>query len=367
MRVLITTDVVGGVWQFTYELAAGLLRQGSSVALVSLGGSPSAEQESQCAHLDAEYGTEFLYESSSVPLEWMQQNEGAYHDVAPLLMRLGKEFRADVLHSNQFCFGALPLEIPRVVTAHSDVLSWAEACRHEPLEDCPWLRQYRRLVSDGLAGASIVVAPTRWMLEALQRNFPVRARSAVIPNGRTLAETLKPTWQLRAITAGRLWDEAKDIRMLGEVSSPIPLYVAGETRHQGSQAPQHLGSATLLGRLAHDQLLQIFRESATYICTSRYEPFGLAPLEAALCGCAVLVRDIPSLREVWKDGARYFSDPHSLSDLLHEFAADPDALYAAQRRSHARAQCFTAKRMLDGYTAEFARALNQAEASSHAA
>jgi glycosyltransferase involved in cell wall biosynthesis len=155
--------------------------------------------------------------------------------------------------------------------------------------------------------------------------------------------------------------------MLAEVTSPVPLFVAGEIQHEGSHAPQHLGSATLLGRLSQDQLLSFFRESAIYICTSRYEPFGLAPLEAALCGCAVLARDISSLREVWKDAARYFSDANSLSELLHEFAEDPGALHAAQRRSQTRAQFFTAERMVDGYRAEFARALNQAEASSYAA
>jgi glycosyltransferase involved in cell wall biosynthesis len=155
--------------------------------------------------------------------------------------------------------------------------------------------------------------------------------------------------------------------MLAEVKSPVPMYVAGETRHEGSQAPQRLGSASLLGRLFQDELLAFFRESAIYVCTSRYEPFGLAPLEAALCGCAVLVRDIPSLREVWKDAARYFSDPHSLSQLLHEFAEDPDALHAAQRRSQARAQDFTAERMVADYQVEFTRMLNEAEARSYAA
>jgi len=49
------------------------------LALVSLGGSPAAEQERQCAQLASEHGARFLYESSSVPLEWMQQNESQRH------------------------------------------------------------------------------------------------------------------------------------------------------------------------------------------------------------------------------------------------------------------------------------------------
>lgn len=367
MRVLITTDVVGGVWQFTHELATGLLREGSSVALVSFGGSPAAGQRRQCACLLSDFPNSFLYESSTAPLEWMQPNESAYSDGAQLLLRIAREFGADLLHSNQFCFGALPIDVPRVITAHSDVLSWAEACREQPLENSPWLSQYVRLVGDGLNGADLVVAPTRWMLDALMRNFSVSARCEVIANGRTIPLQEGAGRQLRAVTAGRLWDEAKDICMLAQVSSPVPLYVAGPMKHESSRAPVEMGAATLLGPLPEDELLQCFRESAIYICTSRYEPFGLAPLEAALCGCAVLARDIPSLREVWRDGARYFCDPQSLSALLDEFAADPDSLCAAQRRSYRRARSFSAEKMVKSYQAQYARVLTEMETGTYAA
>lgn len=367
MRVLITTDVVGGVWQFTNELAGGLLSEGFSVALVSLGGSPSPEQERQCACLSSEYGLRFLYESSTAPLEWMQENDLAYSDAAPLILRIAKAFRADLLHSNQFCFGALPIDIPKVVTAHSDVLSWADACRGEPLEDSRWLRQYRRLVEQGLNGSSAVIAPTQWMMGALKGNFSFQASSAVIPNGRKVPGRFSGSRKLRAITAGRLWDKAKDVGILAEVSSPFPLYVAGDALHESSCVPSGMANVTLLGRLREDELLQFFAESAVYICTSRYEPFGLAPLEAALCGCAVLARDIPSLREVWKNGARYFTDAGPLSELLNELGEDAEVLKAAQFHSWNRAQLFTATNMVESYKTEFVRLMKEAEASVNAA
>lgn len=367
MRVLITTDVVGGVWQFTHELAAGLLGEGASVALVSFGGSASDDQRLQCENLCSLYGDAFIYECSSTPLEWMQENESAYHDGAHLLTRIASEFGAEILHSNQFCFGALAADIPKVITAHSDVLSWAEACRGRAPENSPWLRQYCRLVADGLHDATAVTAPTRWMLNALGRNFSLRAHCDVIPNGRTLGEAAGRPRHLRAVTAGRLWDEAKDIRMLGDVSSPMPLYAAGETQHGGARGPQFLKGATLLGSMRGEDLVDFFRESAIYICTSRYEPFGLAPLEAALCGCAVIARDIESLREVWQDSALYFSDAQSLSARLGELAMTPESLKAAQDRSHVRAQWFTAERMVRSYQGLFAKVMSEAEAKTYAA
>src|SRR6187551_985014 len=69
MRILITTDTVGGVWTFTQELAAGLLRSGCAVALVSLGRPPSDTQRSWCHGLTIVWGSSFHYEALDTPLE----------------------------------------------------------------------------------------------------------------------------------------------------------------------------------------------------------------------------------------------------------------------------------------------------------
>ena len=64
--------------------------------------------------------------------------------------------------------------------------------------------------------------------------------------------------------------------------------------------------------------------AAIYIATSKYEPFGLAPLEAALSRCAIVANDIPSLREVWEDAALYFrkDDARSLREALVRLHGD---------------------------------------------
>jgi glycosyltransferase involved in cell wall biosynthesis len=358
MRVLLTTDVVGGVWQFTKELATGLLEKDCSVALVSFGGTPSVSQRDWCALINSTYGVRFRFDWLPVPLEWMEDNDLAYPEAAARLMRIAKEFHPELLHSNQFCFGAVPIDCPKVITAHSDVLSWAEACRNEALEDSLWLRQYLRLVTNGLQAATLLVAPTRWMLDAFARHHRSRVRGVVIHNGRSIPRIRSVDRQMRALTAGRLWDEAKDVRMLEQVSSPMPLLVAGDTRLGSTQRslPQDV---TWLGPLSEIELLRYMEDSAVYICTSRYEPFGLAPLEAALCGCALLVRDIPSLREVWGEDALYFTDKTSLSDLLQTLFADPDMLAAAGKRSERRARRYTPARMVDEYYKHYCAALSE--------
>jgi glycogen(starch) synthase len=357
MRILITTDTIGGVWTFTQELTTGLLDAGCEIVLVSFGPLPNGQQQQWTCDMQRRWRGHLHLVANHSSLEWMQSNESAYAQTARLLLHLIEEFRVDVLHCNQFCFGALPIDRPKVITAHSDVLSWARSCRADKLDDSDWLRRYRSLVGNGLAGAQAIVAPTRWMLEALSKSFRLPEDCRVIANGRSIPAASQKFRKLQAITAGRLWDEAKNVSLLSEVSSPIPLLVAGDISCDGANAPSALGTVRIIGPLAEDDLLTIFRESELYICTSRYEPFGLAPLEAALCGCAILANDIASLREVWQDGALYFSDAPSLSALLRKLHSDRKVLAKAKARSSVQAQTYSREKMTSSYLTIFRQVL----------
>ena len=367
MRILMTTDTVGGVWTFTQELASGLLEQGCAIALFSVGRVPSSEQQAWSSAMKVGWGRRFCYRSVETPLEWMQDNEHAFVEAAPLLRSLAEEFLPDILHSSQFCFGALPGPLPRVITAHSDVLSWAAACRGGELEESPWLTRYRKLVSAGLGRADAVVAPTQWMLTALGSHFDLPARQLVVANGRRVAPAVPRQRKLQAVTAGRLWDEAKSVATLYDVDSCVPILIAGATACEQASAAPVVGAATFVGALSQDALLALFQESAIYVCASRYEPFGLAPLEAALCGCAVLANDIPSLREVWGDGATYYSGAEALSQNLLALGSNRELLARRQAASLARALTYTREAMASAYLATFQEVVANKRDLSHVA
>jgi glycosyltransferase involved in cell wall biosynthesis len=351
MRILLTTDTMGGVWTFTKELTAELLQRGHAVALVSMGGQPSHEQQAWCAARSRIHGPSFQFTASNVPLEWMEKNEFVFPQGAGVLLHVAKQFKPHLLHSNQFCFGALSLDIPKLVTAHSEVLSWASACRPGGLEKSRWLRQYQSLVTQGLQSCDAIASPTRWMALELARHYNDLPPSYLIRNGRSLEAPESRQRTVQAVTVGPLWDEAKNIEMLRAVNAPIPIYVAGERQCGGSVAPRQIGRSVLLGSLPQSSLLALLARSSIYIATSIYEPFGIAPLEAALCGCAVVANDIASLREVWGDDALYFDGPQSLSTLLHQLSRDEQRLAEARQQSFVRANELTAQRMADGYEA----------------
>jgi hypothetical protein len=121
-RVLMTADTVGGVWSHALELAAGLGRRGVQVALATMGAPPSDLQRAQVAALP----TVTLHESS-YRLEWMADPWRDVRAAGDWLLRLERQLQPDLVHLNQFAFGALPFVAPTVLVAHSCVLSWWRA------------------------------------------------------------------------------------------------------------------------------------------------------------------------------------------------------------------------------------------------
>jgi len=62
-------------------------------------------------------------------------------------------------------------------------------------------------------------------------------------------------------------------------------------------------------------LLKLYKGATAYICTSKYEGFGLPILEAMSCGCPVISSNASSLPEVYEDAALSFLSK-SLEELI---------------------------------------------------
>jgi glycogen(starch) synthase len=353
MRVLMTTDTVGGVWTYTCELAAALLQRGCAVILVSMGKLPQPAQQLWLQRTSEHWPEDFRYLPTDFKLEWMQNSDSCYKDSERFLLQWIHAYQPDIVHSNQFCYGALPVGIPKLVVAHSDVRSWAEACDSAALIPSPWLQAYDAVVKAGVLRADTIVAPTRWMADRLAQFYNPVSRIEVIANGRSLPELGdRPKRKLQAVTCGRLWDKAKNVHILSRLSPPLPIKVAGDCYEPGSSQCAEIPALTNLGRLTESEVLELFCESAIYIVTSRYEPFGLSPIEAALCGCAIVANDIPSLREVWGSNAIYFDrdDASSLEHILHSLSQDQPALEDAAARAHAHVvNLYSTERMTTAY------------------
>ncbi len=356
MHVLVTADTLGGVWTYARELVTGLVKRGVQVTLVSFGEIPSPAQMSWMdglRHLD--------FRPTAFRLEWMRDCEADLEASAEYLRSVIEETRPDLLHLNQYFYGALDIEVPRILVAHSDVVSWWVAVHGTEPPETKWSRWYRRIVKQGLERATAVVAPTRWMLEAASRYYVCPTQTSVIYNGRS-PQLFSPhvSKESYVLSVGRLWDSGKQVTLLAQQQElPVPVYIVGSERHPDSQAwaQTGLGSDERLhfkGPQSEAQLRQLYSRASLYAATSKYEPFGLAPLEAALSRCAIVCNDLPSFREVWGEAAVYF-ETNSAADLgrvLQRLANDRDLRLTHANLAYQRALSrLTANRMVDEYVA----------------
>ena len=352
MHVLMTSDTVGGVWTYTEELVTGLIRAGHRVTLVSFGRLPLPHQT---AWMETLPGLD--YRPTEYRLEWMEVAERDIEESRRYLELLVEEVEPELLHLSQYCYGDIAVRVPKIVVAHSDVVSWWVAVHGKEPEDTPWTRRYRQNVTQGLAGADLVVAPSRWMLDAVREHYLEPVRSAVVYNGRTpelfLPRDVKDSLVL---SVGRVWDAGKHMRILYERELPTPVLIVGAEREPGREAahkPRKLpDNVRLLGLKSQAEVRDLLAKAAIYVATARYEPFGLSPLEAALSRCALVMNDNPVFRELWNDSALFFrkDDGEDLARVIAQVLRDPELLHdfagRAQRTAVSR---FTAAEMVEQY------------------
>jgi len=354
MHLLMTSDTVGGVWTYTQELVSSLVRRGNRVTLVSFGKIPVAEQTTWMDGLEG-----LDYRPTAYRLEWMQDSQRDVHESSEYLEAVIREVRPDLLHLNQYCYGTVSPQLPRIVVAHSDVVSWWIAVHGSEPEDSPWMRWYRRIVTSGLSCADVVIAPSQWMLDRLRTYYVSPGYGMVVHNGRT-PSLFHPEYDKEniAVSVGRLWDPGKHVSLLLERDYPAQVCIVG-SRHEPGKELDHAAEAEFgrprmqfHGSMSQEQLRELYGRAAMYVATSRYEPFGLAPLEAAFSRCAVVANDIPVFHELWGDSACYFQqgDPEDLEYVLRELSGSAELRqHFATLAYNTACERFTADRMVENY------------------
>ena len=253
-----------------------------------------------------------------------------------LLPRLLRELHADLLHSS---VAAVPLRAtcPTIATVHD--LPWL----HKHLDErSSWWRRFATKRS--LQSAARVLAPSTMTLLDAQRVVggdgpPVE----LIPHG----VSAPPTPPLR------------QAQRIG------PLIVLGDDRPRKNRAKvreayhriaaQHPPELRFIGPpdayVCERDKQELLRTCRAVIHASRFEGFGLVVLEALAHGAPLLCSDLPPLREIAGDVARYVDpdDVASIADGLVAVHSD-DALRARQvDDGPRRASLFTVERVADGW------------------
>lgn len=351
MKVLMTADTVGGVFTYAVDLLKDLEREGADVLLATLGRPCTPEQRALLEPL----GKVELVESA-YRLEWMADPWDDLQQAADWLLALERRFQPDIVHLNHLAHGALPWRTPVLTVAHSCVVTWWRSV-HGCEAPQSWDR-YREVVRASLRTSDAVLAPSLSMLKELRRCYGTLPEARVIRNRRN-DRSLRPGPKDPFIfTAGRLWDEAKNLRLVAQVAHALewPVYAAGE----GAQ--ESTGSLHGLGALDSKEMGKWMRRASIYCLPALYEPFGLSVLEAALSGCALVLGDIVSLRENWDGAARFVNprEPASLRQALEDLTRDPQLLQELQIAARERALAINAGSLGAEYTELYAHVLEAA-------
>ncbi len=372
MKLLLTADTLGGVWTYCMELCTALAPYEVNISLATMGRKLSPEQRWQVKRMPHVQ----LYEST-YRLCWMQDAWDDVDQAGKWLLSLERKIKPDIVQLNDLAHGGLRWKTPVVLVGHSCVFSWWEAVykRTPPLNE--W-GHYRKLVRDSVQKADLVLAPSHSMLKSLMRHYGPASACSVIYNGRDFpplaakyapftklsnprAESVKD--QALIFASGRIWDEAKNVGVLSGIVNqlPWPVYAAGEQTdpNGGHSVPDGLNC---LGFLNSDEMAQWLKRAAIYVAPAHYEPFGLSILEAARAGCALVLGDIESLREIWGDAADYVDpdNPDQIRDVLTTLTQNENYRKHMAERAWQRAKRYTASRMAADYMQCYRYTINDA-------
>jgi glycosyltransferase involved in cell wall biosynthesis len=357
MRLMMTTDAVGGVWVFSVTLARALSEAGFEIDLVSIGPKPAGAQRRMLKGLRRVSLIE-----TDLLLEWQDPAGNDIVKAAAILGALADRLVPDLIHFNGFRDAAFGWKVPTVVVAHSCVNSWASACdQSDAFAGSEW-SAYTANMREGLLSASTWVAPTHSFREVIARSLGSPEKGIAIWNGTDSVQHRAKPKRPVILGAGRLWDRAKNLSALSSVAAAIewPIRIAGSfgAEHGGSVTP--IDGCECLGAISHDELLEAMEAASIFVSPALYEPFGLSVLEAARAGCALLLSDIPTFRELW-EGAAIFFDPRDRGDLrqsLRSLCSDKLLRVRLQRAAADRAMRYPLRNTASRYRALYESLLN---------
>lgn len=361
-HVLMTTDAVGGVWTYALDLADGLLARGISVSLAVLGPPPQQGQRQAAREV---HGLNLI--EAGETLDWLADRPMLLDKAGRALRRLVADVGADLVHLNAPALrNGEDWGAPVVGACHSCVATWWDAVHGTDLpEDFKWRTER---LGRGYRRCDRLIAPSYAFRQATALRYGVQP--TVVKNGRRSPQESAAKRRRRVLTSGRLWDDAKNIAVLDRAAHRMRGAVEAAGALEGANGQvTHLDHVRALGQLSGGALQRRLQEAAVFCAPSLYEPFGLGVLEAAQAGCALVLADIPTFRELW-DGAALFVPPRDdvgLAAVLDELLDDADRARRLGRLASARAHQFGVDAMVEGTLAVYAEAMAHQASSGEAA
>ncbi|MGO8759779.1 MAG: glycosyltransferase family 4 protein [Terracidiphilus sp.] len=258
---------------------------------------------------------------------------------------------ADVVHlcDHGSAMYALTIKHKPVVVTLNDMLAVRGAMGEIP--DCRasfFGRRLQHWIRRGLSRADLVVCVTEYTLSDADRILGGTGRRCVVPNGLT--------YPFQPLDAGEV---ERRLAGLAEIREPFVLHVGSNLERKNRDgilrvfakaaettslqmvfageplSPELIRLADRLGvsgRMVQvagptvETLEALYNRAVALLFPSRYEGFGVPPIEAQACGCPVVASDIPPHAEVLGQSAalRPLDDEAGMAEEILRLARDKE-------------------------------------------
>ena len=221
---------------------------------------------------------------------------------------------------------------------------------------------FRRAVRLVLESVAVLLPNSRAEQRRIEQRFGVRRPTVVVPNAAD-AETFGPPGdpaegsRAGVLCVGRIEPRKNQLALIEALrDSDISLTLVGQAGRYSSGYDRRCRRAAgpnvhFAGQQPPPALREMYRAARVHACVSWYETPGLASLEAALCGCAIVVTPGGCTGEYFGEQAAYCQpdDPASIRTAVESALSSAPLAGLAQRVAREFTWDTAAEKTLAGY------------------
>ena len=320
-------------WTYALGLCASLQKDGVDFTLAVLGGPLTDPQRAQLRMLNNVRVCESSYRA-----EWQTDDAIEIARAGEWLLDMADRYDVDIVHLNEFAHAALPWRVRPLVTA----------LRGDPPE------HILARASAGVRQAGALVATNRTALESVQSRCGRAPLAWVVPFGRSISTPVVRNKEQLIAASGSYDSSAHNLPALARVAPRLSWPVFMLTNAPTVTALNvPLVNVHFLGQLSTNDRMAVLARAGIFVCAARAAGTELDVLEAAHAGCALVLGDVPELREEWDRHAMFVDpdDDESLHGAVTFLMRDIDARTDLASRARRRAATFSPDRAAAAYLA----------------